>query len=259
MDKYLFRDGTCNVQENFVNCQQDCNLNIQSCGDNVCNGNETYLTCAEDCTCGDGICGIGENCTSCEEDCGICAICGNGACDQAESCSSCAADCGICAICGDNECNGMETCNTCSIDCGTCIVCEDAICSNGENCENCQSDCGTCRSSGGGGGGGAISTLKRNASTPNETQKTNEAQNKEKNAQNALTGQIESPTKGLIGKTTGKVILEQMKQEEPVMINQGNQQLTKTNLIFYALIAAMTAIAYKSSGRAKQFDKLGSR
>lgn len=54
-------NGICESNEEGI-CKTDCKW----CGDNSCNGNEDYQTCPQDCErpviCGDNICGNNENC-----------------------------------------------------------------------------------------------------------------------------------------------------------------------------------------------------
>lgn len=63
-------DGTCDINETWLNCPSDCQGPY--CGDEICNGNETWLSCPEDCEgpyCGDGICNNNETWLSCPNDC----------------------------------------------------------------------------------------------------------------------------------------------------------------------------------------------
>ena len=117
-------DGTCQPEEDCVNCPGDCG----ACPD----------------LCGDGTCQPAEDCAGCPDDCGVC--CGNGVCAPDETCSSCATDCGACPpFCGDTICEPLlgENSTNCPADCAvgtdTCggvmacfFACSDVLCGN--NC-----------------------------------------------------------------------------------------------------------------------------
>lgn len=79
-------NGTCDSQENCLNCPSDCGGDC--CGNRVC---DSFINT-------DGK-EYKESCTKCCEDCpnlncGIC--CGNGICDSAENCGNCWSDCPEC-------------------------------------------------------------------------------------------------------------------------------------------------------------------
>jgi hypothetical protein len=77
-------DGTCNTDETYADCPDDCSAPIV-CGDGTCEGDETQITCSSDCgapiVCGDGTCDASESCTTCESDCGLCSCVNRFNCD----------------------------------------------------------------------------------------------------------------------------------------------------------------------------------
>jgi len=147
-------DGTCDENENYTNCPEDCSV----CGDGACTGDENYTNCPEDCSvCGDGACTGDENYTNCPEDCSVCgdgactgdenytncpgdcSVCGDGACTGDENYTNCPGDC---SVCGDGACTGDENYTNCP---GDCSVCGDGACTGTETCSNCPADCGACQ------------------------------------------------------------------------------------------------------------------
>ena len=166
-------EGTCDCDEDFESCCQDCPCpECTHCFEDCFGGGRTCVyVCATDC--GDGTCDPAcENCDTCPQDCGCddCTTCnaatgtcdpdcGNGVCQTEvcfENCRTCPSDCacddcdnctvgGSCvSACGDGTCDpACETCSSCPQDCHEC---GDGCCtaSAGETCCSCTQDCGAC-------------------------------------------------------------------------------------------------------------------
>jgi hypothetical protein len=104
-------DGTCQPEEDCVNCPTDCGQCPDLCGDGTCQPEEDCHGCPEDCgvCCGDGFCEADEDCATCQEDCGRCPLlCGDGICENllGETCANCHADCD----CGGDTCAQVLQC-----------------------------------------------------------------------------------------------------------------------------------------------------
>ncbi len=120
-------DGVCTLEfENCGSCEVDCpsdHATCLRCGNGTCESNENCMNCAADCgtcptTCGNGVCDEagGENCENCAADCGQCATCGDYHCNPVlpsgavdETCTSCPQDCGGCnPTCGEASCVAVK-------------------------------------------------------------------------------------------------------------------------------------------------------
>ncbi len=109
-------DKICNNNETCDTCPSDCGACLKAqCEDSVDNDNDGFVDFPADigCTsakdndesniilpvCGDNLCNGAETCKTCAGDCGKCpveAVCGDNSCNGTETCNSCALDCGAC-------------------------------------------------------------------------------------------------------------------------------------------------------------------
>jgi len=115
---YCCGDGTCNGNENAVNCPVDCGsyappAHTSCCGDGVCNGDEDVASCLTDCGCeANEDCDDGSECTQ--------DVCNAGACEynpvfDGSPCAAgicCAGSCKTPTCTSDTDCSDANACTT---------------------------------------------------------------------------------------------------------------------------------------------------
>ena len=157
-------NGTCDKDETWETCPDDCEPPPPGCGDGVCAQGEDYTTCPADCYqkgCGkileQGCCdgdvlkwciGTALFMANCEDkpSCGWSDADGFYDCGtegQAEPSGVYLMDCAAvdAAVCGDGACTAGEESFFCPEDCAAKTECGDGTCEGDETADSCPDDC----------------------------------------------------------------------------------------------------------------------